>query len=194
MTNDEILALDGKLACGNGGEGVVVDKLTIGDGFKQGVLEIRFSGKAAGTLINPNDPNDGSNDFPEPYECGEGIDLEATDKQKFYDKLNTFFNITPPLVDSEEEIFRFAPESENSVYDQIVGKRVYFRFACQPPANPKFPPKVFTNLARVRAREVISLDGLKQRLAASRAAKSAAEAKAKAQQDEMDKLLNGSAD
>ena len=87
-----LLALDGKIACGPGGEGVTITKVSIGDGMKKDQLKLEIGGVATDVLVNPRDASDGSDPLPSPMAVSEGIDIEAPDKAIFMAKISELFS------------------------------------------------------------------------------------------------------
>jgi hypothetical protein len=186
MTNDELLALNGKILCGEAGQPLQVRDIKIGEGVKKledgsfpYEIQVWFDGAAI--LTDPNDPSKGSDPLPngESLSGCERLDVEREDKLPFYKKLNEFFALKDPLVDQEDEWIRLAAGTENSVYDEIVGKDCYVRLAVKPAQNPdKYPPTVYYNLFRLKKSETFDqdkVDDIKAKLAARKAKKKAAE-------------------
>lgn len=180
MTNEELMGLDTKLACGPNGAPVTITGVDVGDSNKEGHIRIEISGEATDYLLNPQNANAGSEPLPSKLFVSEGFDIEEKDKTKLFAKWNKIFNIHPPLVDCDEEILRFGEGAEDSVVDQIVGKGAYFKLNVKPPSNPKFAPTVYSNTWAVPVKNPATVDTIQaalDKIAAKKAAKKVEEDK-----------------
>ena len=163
--------MDGRILTGKDGQGVLITDVKIVEVTKNdGELKARLvvAGKATDYLNNPKNPDDGTTALDEEIECSEGIDLEQEDKQLFFDKINRHFKVDPPLVDSEEDLFRLVEGGD--AHDQIAGKKVFFRYAhSKGSEDSKYGVKFFTNMVNLPKNTAATSDSLKEVLARLRA-------------------------
>lgn len=174
MSVEQLLELDGKIACGPQGDGVTITSVTIGDGLKKDSLKLEIGGSFSDVLVDPRNASNGTVSIGETIFVAEGVDIEQPDKQVFLSKVSETFGIEPKLEDTEETLFRFAEDAEDSVYPLILGAKAYFKLSVKPPSNPKYPPTVFATFWKVPVKENTTTESMKAAFAKLKAKKDAA--------------------
>jgi len=157
----DFLAIDGKVLGGQGGEGVLIERIEfvqdVNSKTKEESLNIVFSGVAYTVLKNSYDKEAGFDPLPEPLPVSERIPFSVTgqhvkDNTITYDQLNKAFDLLDdPLVDRENEWQRLLESNDpedRSVHDKIKGQAIYFkaRLKNKTDTEAKGPEKFFFNL------------------------------------------------
>ena len=131
----DLSVISGKTMGGDGGEGVLIESVAVKfDSKKDGtpIAAIEINGVAKTALIDPYNPAGGFTELPEPVPVTHTIDIPVDeggvnrDLSINFSQLNRAFDFEDPLVDRLGEWERFMEDGENSVYQQIVGKKAYF--------------------------------------------------------------------
>lgn len=176
--------VDGKVVGGNGGEGVLIESLTVKKDqnvkTKEDMLWLEIAGTANTVLHNSYSPEAGYAELSEPLPISHRIDLlgSATkDLSITFDMLNRAFDFPKPLVDREDEVLRFLEDADDSVYKNIVGQRCFFKMKMGQGKTGSKPSDFFANpqsQSKVIESKVASVKEELKKVKAKKAAKEAA--------------------
>ncbi len=126
--------VDGRTVGGQGGQGVLIESLTVKNDVnaktKDEMLWLEFGGTAHTVLNNPYAPEQGYTELTEPLQVFKRVDIlnsAGKDLKITYDLISRAFDLKPPLEDRPDEVLRFMEDADDSVYSHIVGKAVYFK-------------------------------------------------------------------
>jgi hypothetical protein len=187
----DFLAIDGKVLGGQGGEGVLIERIEFVEDSdaKTGEekLNIVVSGVAHTVLKNAYDKEAGFDDLPEPLPVSERIPFSVTGQavksnKITFDQLNKAFDLgSDPLIETEEEWKRLLESDDpedRSVYNKIKGQPIYFkaRLKDKLATEAKGPEKFYFNLYAMAKTMPATKDAVMERIAAIKKKKEAAEA------------------
>lgn len=182
----DFLAIDGKVLGGQGGEGVLIERIEFVEDSdaKTGEekLNIVLSGVAHTVLKNSYDKEAGFDDLPEPLPVSERIPFSVTGQvvksnKITFDQLNKAFDLgSDPLIETEDEWQRLLEGSERSVHDKIKGQPIYFkaRLKDKLATEAKGPEKFYFNLYAMAKTMPATADTVMERIAAIKKKKEAA--------------------
>jgi hypothetical protein len=132
MATDFSFLDGGKVVAGDQGDGVLIEQVLVKTGEKKGEEEafIELMGTAKTYLKDGYNPSAGFNPLPEEFVVTDRVKVvvagKEADNKILYDRLNKELHLDPPLVDREDEWERFLQGTKNSIYDKLVGARLYF--------------------------------------------------------------------
>lgn len=184
----DFLAIDGKVLGGQGGEGVLIERIEFVEDSdaKTGEekLNIVVSGVAHTVLKNAYDKEAGFDVLPEPLPVSERIPFSVTGQavksnKITFDQLNKAFDLgSDPLIETEDEWQRLLEGSERSVHDKIKGQPIYFkaRLKDKLATEAKGPEKFYFNLYAMAKTMPATNDAVMERIAAIKKKKEAVSA------------------
>jgi hypothetical protein len=174
--------LDGKVVGGEQGEGVLIESIEFKfsntkDGEEEAVVEI--AGVAKTVLKDGYRPSAGFNELPEEVPVADRVKVvmatgKKDDNAILFDRLNKALDIQPPLVDAPETFERFTKDGKDSVYNQIVGKRLYFGAKKNGTKTGESASHYYFNVMAVDKRVEATLDKVQDRVKRMLAKKGAA--------------------
>lgn len=168
----EFSQLDGKVVGGEQGEGVLIESIrfkfsTTKDNEDEAVAEI--NGFAKTVLVDKYNPDNGFKELPEPIPVTERVKFvlgggKNADNHITFERFNRAFDIQPPLEDTPDVWERFTEDGKNSVYNKLVGGKIYFSAKKNPTKTGEKPEDYYYNSINIAKREEAKMSAVAERM------------------------------